>query len=158
MNKPRFTLCPGDPECRHSGWEECWRANHIPYVGLLKSRYGTFNAVYEIVFKRYMRMKKFAWPDEVKHFNSLYKAKHPELFRGNELKRSMNIRSDMGCVYVNKGNGFLIRAFGLGGIFDDKPYTPKEEHKERDFLRLTAKKMIKDVKTGRINSLYDGLC
>lgn len=119
----------------------------MPYLGLLLEQYGTYIAVYSIVFDRYMRRKKFAWPDEVKAFNDLYRKKHPELIRGHKVVDAMFEREIHGAVYVEKRHGFVIRAFGKGGVLAGDPYTPKDKYKDRDFFRLTLQKLIKNIKS-----------
>ncbi len=104
-----------------------------------------------------MRRKKFAWPDEVKAFNELYRKKHPELTGSYRVSTAMLERDMFGAVYVNKHHGFVIRAFGKGGVLEGEPYTPKEKLKDRDFFKLTGQKLMRTIKSQKQEDVYEGL-
>jgi len=128
--------------CSHC-WQitrECWRNNHVPYAGLVYARVGTLRETWEIIFSRYLRRKKFLWPEEAKKFTNLYKEKHPELSRGGARNR-MEEAAYNGAVW-NELLGTIAPAFGVGGFLEGKPYTPPENKKEAEFLRLSMAKIM----------------
>jgi hypothetical protein len=145
VNKPRFTGCPG--LC--GGDVHCWRANHMPYVGLLLTRYGAKVAVWEKVFARWMRFKKLAWPDEVEAFWNLYESKHKELFSHPTFHRAL-LHIEYGAVHM-AGEHFPRRLFG--DVLSGEPYTPKKNKRQEHFFRLAAA-TIKNISLRRHSNEY----
>ena len=128
-SKPTYTGCPG--HC--FGGKHCWRANHIPLVGLLLSRYRTQVAVFRVVFQRWMRRKKIAWPDEVDAFWNLYKTKHLELTSGAAAREAW-IFSQFGAVLLD--DGFPVKLFF--DVLDGQPFSPKADERDKYLFKIAA--------------------
>lgn len=147
--------CPGGG-CK-TGSLECWRRGHVPYVAVILGRTNSYLSVYEIVFARYMRMKKFAWPDEVKRFNGLYKAKHPEIVSGR-VRNMMEETGTNGAAYVKeKYSASVVGLFGfIHGVLYGSPCTPTKDDAERAFFKLASMKMYEMTRRGRSVYVREG--
>lgn len=143
-HKPTYTGCPG--HC--FGGKDCWRANHIPLVGLLLHRYTTQVAVFRVVFKRWMRRKKIAWPDEVDAFWELYKTKHPELTSNAAAHEAWRFGL-AGAVLLD--DYWPVRLFY--DVLDGQPFSPKPAERDKHLFKLAASTLKNLSVQGQQNEL-----
>lgn len=72
--KPVYSGIPNGSRLDH---KQLWKNGHIPYFGLLASRYRRGNLdAFDIIFSRYVRRYSVLFPDEVRRFTELFLQKH----------------------------------------------------------------------------------
>jgi hypothetical protein len=140
-NKPRSVYC--NFNCRIE--KDCWRAGHIPYAALLYHQYGLKIDAWRIIFRRWIRIKKFAWPGEVCEFFQLFESKYPQLC-STAVKDDAFYFGLLGAVSFGKNR--VTNVFGRNGVFDGEPITPKPQHKESIFFQLALNKLNNLSKKG----------
>lgn len=139
MNKPRFVWC--NDMCRKRDFAKCWKDNHIPFAGYLAEKYGSFSCAYAAIFERWLRFKKFAWPDETRCFLKLFMEKHGEFHCKRGVWDFAERYSLCGAVYVGRD---IPPARLFVDVFSATPYSPKEKNRNKEFFKLA---------TSTINSL-----
>ena len=141
IRKPRFSPCDCNPYTLNP--VECWRKNHMPYIGVIHWRKrGNYSSTYSVIFTRYVQIKKIVWPDAAKKFLRLYMEKHPEMARARDYGSW-----DYFGAYAYKTNAwFMARPlFGLYGILGGQPYTPKPEFRDKIFNKLALQRLMDDL-------------
>lgn len=133
-----------DEKTAYMSTKDMLKNNLIPLAGYF--RYTTQSSdvgVYRLFLGVYARRKGgIVWPDEMEVFNSLYRAKHPELM-SNKTEREMHSYEFSGC-YWNIRTKRAQFLFGGYGIFRTKAFTPRPEDRKSELLDLINNRSLRE--------------
>jgi hypothetical protein len=117
---------------------------------LLGKYTGGYVGVYRQIFKRWLKLKKIVWPEEVQHFNHLFVEKHPEIISGYAIENEMRRYAYLGAVYDERGYREPVTLFGFhDSILLCEPVKVKPSDRDKFFFKQSTKALITLCKSKR---------